>query len=205
MVTGRRIYLGRIKDGECMITTEHYGLQKPESNEYVSIDVINQNMDAIDKELKNGADHADSKNNPHGVTAEQIGAAPAGHTHTASEVGAAPSEHTHGASDINSGTLPVSRGGTGRVSLADGQVLVGASANAINTRAITDNTSAAMCSGTYIPTCNTVAQHVAAVLNRNNCVHNAGTAYTTYMARGIALVTSAPSSLANGCCAFVYQ
>lgn len=32
-----------------------------------------------------------------------------------------------------------------------------------------------------------------------------GTDYTTYRARGIALVTSAPSSLSNGCVAIVYS
>ncbi len=44
-------------------------------------------------------DHRDDKNNPHEVTAEQIGAAKAGHTH-----------HTN---DINKGVLPIARGGTG--------------------------------------------------------------------------------------------
>ena len=105
----------------------------------------------------------------------------------------------------DSNVIPVSNGGTGATSFTSGQLLIGNGANAVTGRGVTNNTSAAMCSGTYIPTCNTVAQHVAAVLNRSNGVHNAGTAYTTYMARGIALVTSAPSSLANGCCAFVYQ
>ena len=141
-----------------------------------------------------------------GEAKEELGnKAPAGHTHTASEVGAAPSKHTHGASDINSGTLPVPRGGTGRVSLADGQMLVGAGANAINTRAITNNTSGASVSGTNIPTCNTLNLHVQYWLNRGSAVHQANTIYAQYMARGIALVTSAPSSLVNGCCAFVYQ
>lgn len=34
------------------------------------------------------SDHADDKDNPHDVTAAQIGAAPASHTHTAADVGA---------------------------------------------------------------------------------------------------------------------
>lgn len=44
---------------------------------------------------------------------------------TPGEVGAAPATHNHSASNITSGTLPVGRGGTGRTSLATGQVLVG--------------------------------------------------------------------------------
>lgn len=42
-------------------------------------------------------------------------------------------------------------------------------------------------------------------LNRTNAVQSANTAYTTYMARGIALVTAAPTSMVNGACAFVYK
>ena len=98
--------------------------------------------------------HLEDKNNPHGVTAEQIGAAAANHTHTvgqisglptslpasdvypwakqpskptysASEVGAAPSSHSHPAGDIT-GVLPVSKGGTGQTSLAALMSAVGA-------------------------------------------------------------------------------
>lgn len=35
-----------------MTTTEHYGLQKPEGADYVSIEILNKNMDIIDAELK---------------------------------------------------------------------------------------------------------------------------------------------------------
>ena len=38
------------------------------------------------------------------LTAEDIGAAPSGHTHTASEVGASPSGHTHTAADVGAAT-----------------------------------------------------------------------------------------------------
>lgn len=43
--------------------------------------------------------HINNKKNPHGVTAKDVGAAAAGHTHSAT--------------DINSGVLPIARGGTG--------------------------------------------------------------------------------------------
>ena len=323
-----------------MTTTEHYGLQKPESNDYVSIDVINQNMDTIDKELKNGADHADSKSNPHEVTAEQIGAAPAFidmSEYTLKEIienhpynsipfmfgiaytsGIAPdgndcvciavngtiyafsysgkvfkisenteweditAKHTHDASDIQ-GILPVGKGGTGASDRAKALLnLANMGYNPITSTSddtvdtwkalgngfcffntagyfidqpaqycmilnytyaqevvqlcivlgggkgvfyrkgngsgwqttwirLIDNsqvayyTSMSNITGEYIPTCDSVNYHVQYRLNRSSRVNDANTAYTTYMARGIALVTSAPSSLANGCCAFVYQ
>lgn len=40
-------------------------------------------------------EHTEDKNNPHGTTAEQLGAAPAGHTHTLEDLGAAAADHTH--------------------------------------------------------------------------------------------------------------
>lgn len=45
------------------------------------------------------ASHTNSKSNPHGVTAAQVGAAAA--------------SHNHAATNITSGTLPIARGGTG--------------------------------------------------------------------------------------------
>ncbi|MFR1062313.1 MAG: hypothetical protein ACLSEY_18540 [Enterocloster sp.] len=35
-----------------MNITENYGLKKPESNEYISIEVINENMNTVDKTMK---------------------------------------------------------------------------------------------------------------------------------------------------------
>ncbi len=35
-----------------MNTTENYGLKKPEKNEYISVDIINENMDIVDKTMK---------------------------------------------------------------------------------------------------------------------------------------------------------
>lgn len=53
--------------------TEKYRLTKPEKNDYYNIGVFNENMDIIEKEM---AGHTDRKDNPHSVTAEQIGAVP---------------------------------------------------------------------------------------------------------------------------------
>ena len=44
--------------------------------------------------------HLEDKNNPHGVTAEQVGAAKADHTHTAAQVGARPSTWTPKLQDV---------------------------------------------------------------------------------------------------------
>lgn len=44
--------------------------------------------------------HTGNKQNPHGVTRVQIGAAAENHTHTASAVGAAPTNHTHTAAAV---------------------------------------------------------------------------------------------------------
>ena len=44
--------------------------------------------------------HLGDKNNPHGVTAEQVGAAKADHTHTAAQVGARPNTWTPKLADV---------------------------------------------------------------------------------------------------------
>ena len=55
---------------------------------------------------------------------------------TYSDVGAAPSSHNHSASNITSGTLPVSRGGTGATQLTSGNILIGNGTEKVNTMAI---------------------------------------------------------------------
>lgn len=45
-------------------------------------------------------EHVENKENPHEVTAAQVGAAEKDHTHTASDVGAAATSHTHTKSQI---------------------------------------------------------------------------------------------------------
>ena len=66
--------------------------------------------------------HLSARNNPHGVTAAQVGARPSTWTPAWGDVTGKPgtfppSAHQHGAGDITSGTLPVARGGTGQSSL----------------------------------------------------------------------------------------
>lgn len=55
--------------------------------------------------IKNLISHIGNKNNPHAVTAKQIGAAP--------------TTHTHSAADLNAGVLSPERGGTGATSLGE--------------------------------------------------------------------------------------
>ena len=105
------------------------------------------------------AAHIARTDNPHGVTAEQIGAAEANHTHTAgqisglptslpasdvypwakqpskpaysaSEVGAAASSHTHPVGNIT-GVLPVSKGGTGQTSIDGLKKALGITSNLV--------------------------------------------------------------------------
>ena len=105
------------------------------------------------------AAHIARTDNPHGVTAEQIGAAAANHTHTAgqisglptslpasdvypwakqpnkpaysaSEVGAAASSHSHPVGNIT-GVLPVSKGGTGQTSIDGLKKALGITSNLV--------------------------------------------------------------------------
>lgn len=45
--------------------------------------------------LEKMTEHLADKNNPHGVTTEQIGAAKSDHTHSPESIGAAKADHTH--------------------------------------------------------------------------------------------------------------
>ena len=63
-----------------MKTTENYGLKKPEENDFYNVNDANDNMDVIDAKLKEFEDcakgtttHPSDTNNPHKVTAAQVG------------------------------------------------------------------------------------------------------------------------------------
>lgn len=101
-------------------TTTNLGLIKPELTDSADITAYNGNWDKIDEKLGNVDSHAQSKSNPHGVTPDQIGAAP--------------STHNHSASEINSGTLnsnrlptvPLTKGGTGATTATQALANLGA-------------------------------------------------------------------------------
>lgn len=113
--------------------------------------------------------------------------------------------HSHAAGDITSGTLPVNRGGTGAASFTANRAIISGSTTtgAFTTRAITNNTSAtsAITGSTNLLTMNTLKN----ALNRATGVAAADTGYTTYMARGTALVSSETTPTNNGQIAWVYE
>lgn len=126
------------------------------------------------------------------------------------------------------GTLPVAQGGTGKTTWTQYGVLYASATNALaNTaagtagyllqsngtaapswRTVVDTTTAktAMNNDTGIPTGRKVLHGIEYMINRTTAVNVADTAgYATYMARGIALGTSVPSTTpANGCLFGVY-
>ena len=74
-------------------------------NKISQIEINGTNYEIKDNDA---AAHIADKENPHGVTAAQIGAAESSHTHDY-----AASSHEHDAGNITSGTLAIARGGTG--------------------------------------------------------------------------------------------
>ena len=84
--------------------TTNYGWMKPEKNDYLEIDVISGVFEAIDEKMaeveeaagkSEGLDsHVANKNNPHGVTADQIGAATKGYVDNA--IGSIPTPDVSG-------------------------------------------------------------------------------------------------------------
>ena len=156
-----------------------YPVRKEEFDPAGSAETVQENLNA----------HANNKNNPHSVTAKQVGAAE--------------EKHSHDAGDIASGTLPVSHGGTGVETLPSGQALVGNGAGSVTGRAITNMTStaSAFTANTNLITANTLRY----MINRTGSVAAANTSYTTLMARGSSLHSAETSPSVNGAIAWQYE
>lgn len=167
------------------------------------------------------------------ITASDVGAASSYHTHTGyvpatrtvngrslssninltySDVGAAAVNHTHGSSGGSdasqiTGTIPVSKGGTGSTYLNNGQVLIGNGTNVVSTRAIVNNTSSSgsISGSENLLTMNTLRY----ALNRTTGVTSSDTNYSTSMVRGISAGTSSmtpgSSYLASGNIYIMYE
>lgn len=101
------------------------------------------------------------------------------------------------------GVLPVANGGTGATTLASGYALIGNGTSTVSTRGITNNTatSSGIAANTTLVTMNTLRY----AINRTTSVAAADTSYTTYMARGQALSSSALTPTVNGTIAWQYE
>lgn len=114
----------------------------------------------------------------------------------------ADTDHTHTVSDV-SGTLPVSKGGTGATTFTSGTAIIGNGTSAFSTRNITNNTavSDSISGSTNLITLNTLRY----ALNRTTSVGYADTNYTTYMARGTSLNSAETTPTVNGTIAWTYE
>lgn len=103
-----------------------------------------------------------------------------------------------------SDTLGVGKGGTGKTSFTANQAIISGSTTtgAFTSRAITNNTatSTAITGSTNLVTMNTLRY----AINRTTSVAAADANYTTYMTRGVALVSSDTTPTNNGEIAWVY-
>lgn len=100
-------------------------------------------------------------------------------------------------------TLDVSKGGTGATTFTSGAALIGAGTGAVTTRAITNNTatSTSIPASTNLITANTLRY----AINRTSSVAAANTSYTTLMARGTRLASTATSPGVNGAICWTYS
>lgn len=154
-------------------------------------------VDSVVQAVQNNLNtHASNTNNPHNVTAEQVGARPASWTPSAAEVGAVPTSRT-----VNGKALSAD------ISLSAADVGAAASSHTHAasdiTSGVTNNTStsSSITGSTNLLTMNTLRY----ALNRTTSVGAADTSYTTYMARGTALRSSEVTPTYNGQIAWTYE
>ena len=85
------------------------------------------NLPIIDETLSHAGQLADAKAVGDGLAKK----ANTTHTHSVADIGAASASHKHSAADITSGTLPVTRGGTGATTHTSNAVLTGNGTSAV--------------------------------------------------------------------------
>lgn len=119
--------------------TSNYNLKKPSDDDFYNVQDFNDNADIVDCELKNQSDRMASIENPNFVEADNdnniqskesfvgiLGKIKRAITRLTDHInssnphsGSAPKTHKHSTDDIESGTLPLSRGGTGANTAAE--------------------------------------------------------------------------------------
>lgn len=113
--------------------------------------------------------------------------------------------------DVHTGTLPVNKGGTGATTLASGAALIGNGTGAVQTRAITNNTSkgTAPAGSTNLATMNSLLYGMQNYMNRNNAVNVANADLASPMARGIYAqttdLTPGTTAMTTGTIVLVYE
>ena len=150
-VTAAQIGLGNVENvstnNQTPTYTEHTAIEALKSGEKMSVA-----FGKIAKAISEIINHVKNQKNPHGTTANDVGAASKTHDHAASDInsgtlslnrggtgastaeqactnlGAAKKTHYHSASDINSGTLSLNRGGTGASTAEQARTNLGAAA-----------------------------------------------------------------------------
>ena len=128
--------------------------------------------------------HTGNKSNPHGVTAEQAGADPAG---TAESAVAAHNESTTAHSDIRTAM-------NGKQdALTFDSAPTGGSDNPVTSGGVYTALAGKEASGT-----------AASLINRSTAVNAADTNYSSYMARGEALFSADTTPGVNGAIAWIY-
>lgn len=131
-------------------------------------------------------EHTNRTDNPHSVTAAQVGALADNTT----------------LPDL-SGILPVSKGGTGLSTIPGLAALVGNGTSAITTRNINHFTNG---NSGIAPSENLITSGVLRyAINRSTCVSSADTNYTTLMARGASLNSTETTPAVNGAIAWTYE
>lgn len=148
--------------------------------------------------------HISNKQNPHGVTAAQIGAAAADHTHTAAAVGAAASNHTHTAAQV--GALPSTTAYVPPTRKVNNKALsadISLTAADVGAAAASHTHAYAASNHSHAAGAITAGTLIATILATNGTDY--GTSRLRNISAGTGDLTAGSSALANGAIYLVYE